>query len=227
MHVPGAPFSLPRSVGSDGAREARTQDWGHKIQLSPFPCKLAAAAWGVPVALRQVELSCVHPRWETPPPAHPACQGWVLLQGDIPQPLRLSLTWGRPSRGQAAARSVLARGRSASPGAEVPRESSWGSWERGGDSRGKGQASRQIPACPIRPSTAALRGAQSCPRAAPAAPPWGRAGARGCLSLAALGTPRSPSTVPAWVLLPPPHLPSLVPPGGDVAKALGAKPHPS
>lgn len=152
--------SLPQSTGLNRAREARTQDWGLKIQLSPFPCKLVAAAQGAPVALRHIKLSHAHPRWETPP-AHPACQGWGLLQG-IPQPPGLSLTWGCPSRGQAAARSVLARGRSALPGAEVPRESPWGSWERGGDSRGKGQASRQLPACPVRPSTAPLRGTQSC-----------------------------------------------------------------
>lgn len=194
------------------AREARTQDWGHKIQLSPFPCKLAAAAQGAPVALRHIELSRAHPGWETPP-SPPCLSGLGAAAGEgIPQPPGVSLTWGCPSRGQVAARSVLARGRSASPGAEVPRESPWGSWERGGDSRGKEQASRQIPACPVRPSTAPLRGTQS----------WARG-----LSPAALGTPGSPSPVAAWVSLPCPHLHLLGPPGGDVAKAPGAKPHPS
>lgn len=159
------------------------------------------------------------PRVGDPPPAHPACQGWGLLQGRAsPSPRGCPLPGDVP----AEARSPLARCSPAAgahrpvPRCRVSHPGAPGSEEEipGGRNRLRGR-SLHVPS------------GQALPRCVGPnpAPPRGRAGARG-LSPAALGTPGSPSPVAAWVSLPRPHLHLLGPPGGDVAKAPGAKPHP-
>lgn len=211
--------SLPQSTGLNRAREARTQDWGLKIQLSPFPCKLVAAAQGAPVALWHIELSHAHPRWETPPqPTLPARDGGCCraspsprgcpLPGDVPAEARPPLARCSPAAG---AHCPVPRCRVSHPGAPGSEEEIPGGRDR------------------LRGSSLHVPSGQALPRCVGPnpAPPRGRAGARGRLSPAALGTPGSPSPVAAWVSLPRPHLHSLGPPGGDVAKAPGAKPHPS
>lgn len=82
----------------------------------------------------------------------PTPRAFPIPHHQSPQHPGLPLTWGRP----AEAGSVLA-GQERMAGC-AGCESSRGSWERGGDSRGQGLAWRQLPACCVGSHSACTAG---------------------------------------------------------------------